>query len=170
MDYGSPAPHSGQQDLDLNGNTTGAIYQRIPTDATHTYAISFYLAGNPCATPIKTLSVSFGTTTNSYAFDTTGKSGATTAGLGWVNETFTAAGAQGAGTTPLTFTSTTTAYCGPELDDVVVTDLGLTSTLNNGNGTATPELGSGQLLATGLLPLGAVLLYRRRRTRRTTQR
>ncbi len=35
--------------------------------------------------------------------------------------------------------------------------------------TATPELGSGELLATGLLPLGAVLLYRRRRTRRATQ-
>jgi len=38
-----------------------------------------------------------------------------------------------------------------------------------GSGSATPELGSGELLATGLLPLGAVLLYRRRRARRTTQ-
>ena len=36
-------------------------------------------------------------------------------------------------------------------------------------GTATPELGSGELLATGLLPLGAVLLYRRRRLRRAVQ-
>ncbi len=36
-------------------------------------------------------------------------------------------------------------------------------------GTATPELGSGELLATGLLPLGAVLLYRRRRLRRAAQ-
>jgi len=35
--------------------------------------------------------------------------------------------------------------------------------------TTTPELGSGELLATGLLPIGAVLLYRRRRTRRATQ-
>ena len=34
--------------------------------------------------------------------------------------------------------------------------------------TATPELGSGELLATGLLPLGLALLVRRRRTRRTT--
>jgi hypothetical protein len=33
------------------------------------------------------------------------------------------------------------------------------------DGAATPELGSGELLATGLLPIGAVLLYRRRRAR-----
>jgi len=39
-----------------------------------------------------------------------------------------------------------------------------------GNGAATPELGSGELLATGLLPLGAALLYRRRRARRSPPR
>jgi len=33
--------------------------------------------------------------------------------------------------------------------------------------SATPELSSGELLATGLLPIGAVLLYRRRRARHT---
>jgi len=38
----------------------------------------------------------------------------------------------------------------------------------NPDPTATPELGSGELLATGLLPLGLALLVRRRRTRRTT--
>ena len=36
------------------------------------------------------------------------------------------------------------------------------------NGAATPELSSGELLATGLLPIGAVLLYRRRRRFRKT--
>ncbi len=35
-------------------------------------------------------------------------------------------------------------------------------------GNATPELGSGELLATGLLPIGAILLYRRRRNRRAS--
>lgn len=35
-----------------------------------------------------------------------------------------------------------------------------------GGGTATPELGSGELFATGVLPLAAVLLYRRRKARR----
>ncbi len=37
-----------------------------------------------------------------------------------------------------------------------------------GGGGATPELGSGELLATGLLPIGAILLYRRRRNRRAS--
>ena len=31
--------------------------------------------------------------------------------------------------------------------------------------TATPELGSSELVATGLVPLGLAILYRRRRTR-----
>jgi len=35
-----------------------------------------------------------------------------------------------------------------------------------GGGAATPELGSGELLATGLLSIGAMLLYRRRRAHR----
>ncbi len=35
-----------------------------------------------------------------------------------------------------------------------------------GGGAATPELGSGELLGAGLLPLGLALLYRRRRARR----
>ncbi len=34
---------------------------------------------------------------------------------------------------------------------------------------ATPELGSGELLATGLLPIGAMVLYRRRRAHRATK-
>jgi len=40
-----------------------------------------------------------------------------------------------------------------------------------GTGTATPELGSGGLLATGLLPVvGLLLFYRRRRTRHPEER
>lgn len=38
-----------------------------------------------------------------------------------------------------------------------------------GGGTNTPELGSGELLATGLLPLSLALVYRRRRARRATR-
>jgi len=37
------------------------------------------------------------------------------------------------------------------------------------DGSATPELGSGELLSLGLLPIGLALLYRRRRRRRTQQ-
>ncbi len=58
----------------------------------------------------------------------------------------------------------TTAF----LDNVSLTDTP-SSTGPGSGGAATPELGSGELLATGLLPIGAVLLYRRRRTRRATR-
>jgi hypothetical protein len=37
------------------------------------------------------------------------------------------------------------------------------------SGTATPELGSGELMATGILPILGALLYRRRRGRRRVQ-
>jgi len=49
---------------------------------------------------------------------------------------------------------------------VITYTVGSTPCVSNCNANATPELGSGELLATGLLPLGAVLLYRRRRARR----
>jgi len=59
---------------------------------------------------------------------------------------------------------------------IVVADAALTTEVEftnaqptspgGGGGTATPELGSGELVAAGVLPLGAVLLYRRRRARR----
>jgi len=53
--------------------------------------------------------------------------------------------------------------------EVQFTNAGSTST-GGGAPTATPELGSGELVATGVLPLGAVLLYRRRRARGATRR
>jgi len=40
----------------------------------------------------------------------------------------------------------------------------------SGGGSPTPELGSGDLLAVGLLPLGAILYYRRRRAQGAKQR
>jgi len=43
------------------------------------------------------------------------------------------------------------------------------STTGQSDGSATPELGSGELLSLGLLPIGLALLYRRRRRRRTEQ-
>jgi len=40
----------------------------------------------------------------------------------------------------------------------------------NGGGAATPELGSGELLITGLGPLAVALLYRRRRRRHAARK
>ncbi len=54
-------------------------------------------------------------------------------------------------------------------NSVAVTTHAMSSCSGPSCAASTPELGSGELLATGLLPIGAVLLYRRRRTRRATQ-
>jgi len=87
-----------------------------------------------------------------------------------------AGGAGGGGGSDLTATTVggvTSAPLGSPARDtagtpkVVITyTVGSTPCVSNCNANATPELGSGELLATGLLPLGAVLLYRRRRARR----
>ena len=54
-------------------------------------------------------------------------------------------------------------------DKVVATGTGGDCATTNTCASATPELGSGELLATGLLPIGSALLYRRRRRRCATQ-
>ena len=41
-----PAEH-GDQSLDLNGLTSGAISQTIATEPTHWYRLTFFYAGNP---------------------------------------------------------------------------------------------------------------------------
>jgi len=51
-------------------------------------------------------------------------------------------------------------------DFIVNAGTGSVIATGNGNGAATPELGSGELLATGLVPALGIVLYRRRRQRR----
>ena len=86
------------------------------------------------------------------------------AGLTVVGITFVA----GTGTTDVATGSTTATVVATLTTEVEFTNAQPTSP-GGGGGTATPELGSGELVATGILPLGAVLLYRRRRARRATQ-
>lgn len=111
----------GDRSIDMTGSNgqPGAISQTFPTVAGHTYTAAFDLAGNPaCGPVVKTLNVDAGGTPNTYTFDTTGKS---LADMGWTQETFefTATGAN----TTLTFTSLDSGFCGPALDNVVVTDV-----------------------------------------------
>jgi choice-of-anchor C domain-containing protein len=118
----------GSRSLDMNGVVPGAISQSLTTVTGHTYAVNFYMAGNPDGAlygspAVKTMNVDTGSTPTSYSFDTTGH---TDANMGWAPETynFTASGTA----TPLTFTSTTTGsqpatWFGPTLDNVSVTDV-----------------------------------------------
>ena len=63
----------------------------------------------------------------------------------------------------------TSEYRSYRLDDLYSAPDSTPSAGPPGNSAATPEIGSGELLATGLLPLGLALVVRRRRARRTTR-
>ena len=132
------APNSGAQSLDLNAGVPGGIFQDVPTQPGRGYAVSFALAGNPCTDPpfVKTLTVTFGGVTQSFQFDTTGRSRTQ---MGWTATTLGTAlpAAAGADVTRLAFTSTTSGSCGPLLDDVLVLDVPPTAT-PTATSTATP--------------------------------
>ena len=119
--------NSGSQSVDLNPAGAGAMYQDIPTLPTHVYQVTFALAGNPCGVPLKTLSVTFDSTSEQLQFDT---SSTTASRMGWQSMTL-GSGALPAslgGVTRLSFTSTTTGACGPTIDDVAVIDMGVAGT------------------------------------------
>lgn len=166
--------HGGNQSLDLNGDRPGAIFQDVPTTAGNSYQLVFYLSGYPyvgCTNDdspfVKTLTVSAGPASQSYSY-------ASVAGQGgnqpFAQEMLSFTGQAGSTSTRIQFTSTTVGCSGPILDDVSVADVSSTGGTTNGNGNATPELGSGELLATGLLPIGVALLYRRRARQRVQKK
>lgn len=143
-------PNSGNQSLDLNGNTGGSISQSIATIANHVYQITFAMAGNPVGgDPNKDLRLDFGASSANFTFNTTGFT--RLGNMGWTlkQATFTATGAS----TLLQFTSLETGAFGPALDDVQVTDLGPAANA--------PEPGTIALASLGLLPLGLVLRRRK---------
>lgn len=109
----------GTRSLDLSATDAGGIQQTFDTVAGHNYRVTFSLAGNPSAPPIKTVRVqATGGAATDYSFDITG---ASTSAMGWTTQTynFTASGAA----TTLSFTSLAADAYGPALDNVVVTDL-----------------------------------------------
>jgi choice-of-anchor C domain-containing protein len=111
----------GTKSLDMNGLEPGAISQTLTTSVNSTWAIQFYLAGNPdCGDGVKTLTVSAtGAPPQTYTFTNT--SATTHADMGWTLETYTfvATGTS----TDLTFAAdpANPSFCGPALDDVSAT-------------------------------------------------
>ncbi len=119
---------TGGQFIDLNGNDTanggGVITQSVPVTSGHRYRLSFQLAGNPNGDPRqKTIQVSLGSTVQTFTFDTTGH---TNDNLGWTTHSIEA-DAHGQESMTVTFASTTEGSRGPNLDNVVLTDIGAAS-------------------------------------------
>jgi choice-of-anchor C domain-containing protein len=160
---------TGRQFVDLSGNNTsagmGVIAQDIAVTPGHTYRLSFQLSGNPNGIPaVKALQVTFGDQQKTFTFDTKGH---TNNDLGWTTQTMEFASCDKS-TVTVRFASQTEGSRGPNIDDIVVTDVGGASCL------PFPLwliwLGVGLLLAAA----AAVLYYRwrvaqRRRSVATTE-
>jgi len=117
--WGLWEPQAGTKSVDLSRAAAGSVSQSVDTVPGRTYLVLFWLAGNPDGPPtVKTLDVSAGSTSKSYAFDTAGQS---RADMGWVrkNLAFKATDTS----TMLTFLSTINTFFGPALDSVSVTKM-----------------------------------------------
>ncbi|MER7707664.1 choice-of-anchor C family protein [Kitasatospora sp. NPDC097605] len=109
----------GDQSLDLNGGTNGAVTQSFTTVPGTTYSVTYALAGNPGGGPaLKTgRALIDGQNFQDFSFDVTGR---TRTAMGYVGRQFTFV-AQGSSTT-LGFTSTVAGAYGPVIDNVQVTE------------------------------------------------
>jgi choice-of-anchor C domain-containing protein len=128
--------HSGQYSVDLAGNEEGSVYTTLPTVAGEIYVLTFFLAGNPDQSTVKTVNVTVGNQNQQFTFDNTG-GGYSPGNMGWTQQTlsFTASGSD-----VLTFTAVGTGAWGPAIDSVSV--------------ESAPEPGTYMLAGAGLLALG----------------
>ncbi|MBM0278238.1 DUF642 domain-containing protein [Micromonospora tarensis] len=108
----------GDQSLDLNGFSPGAVARTLPTKLLTTYRVSYALAGNPDNGPLIATGrvTANGQTVDSFSFDTTGH---TPSDMGYVYRTFYFTNVLSAATV-LQFASTTADAFGPVIDDVRV--------------------------------------------------
>jgi choice-of-anchor C domain-containing protein len=133
---------AGTGSVDLSATNAGSVSTTLNTVAGQSYFINFMMAGNPDGgNQIKQMTVTAGSTSQDFFFDTTG---ATKTAMGWLPKSmgFQAVG----GSTTITFQSRELNAYGPALDEVSVSSV--------------PEPGT---YAVALLGLAAIGLIRRRR-------
>ena len=123
------------RNIDLNGNTPGAISQTFDTVPGTAYTVLFDMAGNTHSIRIYTMKVSAAGESREYTFDNFGK---TTSNMGWEENPFSFIASDS--TTTLTFESLTNTgdlRDGPALDNSVPR-----FRWNGGLGTITSAAGS----------------------------
>ncbi|MEN3616158.1 DUF642 domain-containing protein [Plantactinospora sp. ZYX-F-223] len=108
----------GDQSLDLNGSSPGAVARSVPTTLLTTYRIRYALAGNPDGGPLLTTGTvtANGHTIDSFTFDTTGR---TPSEMGFVYRTAYFTNLL-SGSTTIRFASSTPSVYGPVIDAVRV--------------------------------------------------
>lgn len=109
----------GNRSIDLSGANVGVlrISSQMTTIVGTPYLVEFDMAGNPAGAPTtKTMNVTAGPVTQTFTFNTSGKS---FGNMGWERKSFTFIANNVA--TYLTFSSTTSTCYGPALDNVSVT-------------------------------------------------
>jgi len=112
------SPADGEQSIDLDGYTAGAITQEISTQPGRGYRITYFLAGNPDG-GVKTLDVRWAEdVVHSASFDTAGQTQST---MGWIQKSVTVTATSSL--TKLSFVSTTPGDHGAAIDKVAVVAL-----------------------------------------------
>ena len=112
----------GTKSVDMNGFGPGAISQTLTTVVGGTYAVQFYLAGNPdCGAGDKTLTVgATGASPQSYTFTNTATT--THDAMGWTVETYSFVATGTSADLNFAADAANTSFCGPALDSVSVTE------------------------------------------------
>lgn len=138
-------PQNGGRSLDLSGNANGSVSQTFSTVVGQSYAVNFFLAGNPDGgLGDKTATVSAtGASSQNFIFTVTPSD--SKGGMGWASYTydFTATSTD----TTLKFASATGTAYGPALDNVSV--------------AAVPEPAIWVMMLTGFAGVGVMLRRRR---------
>lgn len=149
-------PSSGLQSLDLNGTTTGSIYQDFTFSSGGAWAISFDLSANPdlyirgdgLGSGLKNVRVDFGTPGSMSTLGIWGVDSAprTISDMQWVTITTPEVVVSDSLVYRLQFTSMVSGYSGPALDNIQI--------------LAIPEPGFAAFFCTAAI--GCAMLHRRR--------